>query len=174
MIAMNLTDFLDLGQSREAVLILLLAAIAFTESLAIIALFFPLFSTMVVLGALLGTRQDVLLPAWGAASLGSIAGYWLSYAIAYHYSLQIDDLLATSKYKSAVDRAEALFRDYGLWAVLLGRFSKPIRVTITLVAGMTRMPPLRFQFANILSACAWSGFVLLLSRIISFSQQLWR
>ena len=48
----------------------------------------------------------------------------------------------------------------GIWAIVLARFSGPLRATVPLVAGIAEMPPLRFQIANWTSAFLWA-FVLL-------------
>ena len=47
-----------------------------------------------------------------------------------------------------------------VWAIVIGRFSGPLRASVPIVAGVTQMPQWKFQIANWSSAFLWS-FVLL-------------
>jgi SNARE associated Golgi protein len=62
--------------------------------------------------------------------------------------------------KPSTTAREGLLRAVGIWAIVLARFSGPLRATVPLVAGIAEMPPLRFQIANWTSAFLWA-FVLL-------------
>jgi membrane protein DedA with SNARE-associated domain len=58
-------------------------------------------------------------------------------------------------------RGEAFFRRWGWIAVVVGRFSGPLRATVPLAAGITRMPQLPFQLANFGSAFLWAAALML-------------
>ena len=52
------------------------------------------------------------------------------------------------------------FERYGGISVFVGRFFGPIRAIIPLAAGIMRMPPGRFWFANLASALVWAPMLL--------------
>ena len=58
---------------------LLVAVLAFCESLAFISLLFPASTALVAIGALIGAGALSFLPIWIAAAVGAALGDWLSY-----------------------------------------------------------------------------------------------
>ena len=66
----------------------------------------------------------------------------------------------------------AFFDRYGGWSVAFGRFAGPGRAIIPLVAGMLRMPPRRFYFANITSAAAQTLVFFLPGMVLGASLKL--
>jgi membrane protein DedA with SNARE-associated domain len=65
-----------------------------------------------------------------------------------------------NKYPDLIPRGHAFFDRWGTWAIVLGRFSGPLRASVPIVAGIVQMPALLFQIANWSSALVWA-FVLL-------------
>ena len=142
--------------------------ICYGESLALVSLLLPLFSAMVALGALLANADLMsLLAAWAAASLGAIGGYWTSYALGFHYNDRVEALIKSARYRELFDKAESRFKKWGLLAVLIGRFFKPSRTAVALLAGMSQLPPLQFQAANVVSAVVWTAFMLFSGAILT-------
>ncbi|MEO1720391.1 MAG: VTT domain-containing protein, partial [Pseudomonadota bacterium] len=64
-------------------------------------------------------------------------------------------------------KGERFFAKYGVWAIVLGRFSGPLRATVPVVAGATQMNHVKFQIANWLSAVLWAGVLLTFGDAIS-------
>jgi membrane protein DedA with SNARE-associated domain len=58
------------------------------------------------------------------------------------------------------DRAELEFRNYGHWAVFVGRFITGLRVFAGPLAGMFRMRYLRFLFFNFTGAMIWATTIV--------------
>jgi membrane protein DedA with SNARE-associated domain len=58
-----------------------------------------------------------------------------------------------------LDKGRAFFKRWGIWAIVLARFSGPSRASVPIVAGIAEMPVLKFQSANWTSAFLWA-FVL--------------
>jgi membrane protein DedA with SNARE-associated domain len=87
-------------------------------------------------------------------------GDWLSYWLGWHYHEQISRMWPLSRYPDLLPRGHAFFERWGAWAIVLGRFSGPLRASVPIVAGILQMPTLTFQIANWLSAALWA-FVLL-------------
>ncbi|GAB1818383.1 DedA family protein [Herbidospora sp. RD11066] len=56
-----------------------------------------------------------------------------------------------------VDRAKALFRRWGVWAVFFGRFVALLRILAGPLAGALHLPYWRFLVANVLGAIVWAG-----------------
>lgn len=54
------------------------------------------------------------------------------------------------------DRAEEQFKKHGHWAVFVGRFITGLRVFAGVIAGLFRMPYLRFLFFNFTGAVVWA------------------
>jgi membrane protein DedA with SNARE-associated domain len=82
--------------------------------------------------------------------------YWLGAKFKY----QIGKLWPLSKYPKLLPMGRLFFRRYGWLAIVIGRFSGPLRASVPLVAGIVQMPQLVFQLANFGSAFLWA-FVLL-------------
>jgi membrane protein DedA with SNARE-associated domain len=135
--------------------------LAFGESLAFVSLILPFWAMLVGIGTIIGAADS--LNFWtivGAAAAGAALGDWLSYWLGYHYHAQIEGMWPLKNHKKVVERGKAFFRRWGAWAIVLGRFSGPLRATVPIAAGIAQMPNWLFQIANWSSAFLWS-FVLL-------------
>jgi membrane protein DedA with SNARE-associated domain len=135
--------------------------LAFGESLAFVSLVLPFWGMLVALGALVSASGS--LDFWlllAAAAAGAAMGDWLSYWLGWHYHEQISRMWPLSRYPDLLPRGHAFFERWGVWAIVLGRFSGPLRASVPIVAGILQMPTLTFQIANWLSAALWA-FVLL-------------
>jgi membrane protein DedA with SNARE-associated domain len=56
---------------------------------------------------------------------------------------------------------------WGAFAIMIGRFFRPLRASVPLVAGIFAMPYRRFQAANFVSAFVWAAVLLILGDGIS-------
>ncbi len=135
--------------------------LAFGESIAFVSLILPFWGMLVALGALIGTSDWTFVLVWIAASIGAGLGDWVSYWLGYHYHDQIARMWPLSRYPDLLPRGHEFFEKYGVWAIVLGRFSGPFRASVPIVAGATQMDWKLFQIANWSSAFLWA-FVLLM------------
>ena len=94
------------------------------------------------------------------AAIGAALGDWLSYWLGYHYHERIGSMWPLSRYPNLLPKGHAFFEKWGVWAIVIGRFSGPLRASVPIVAGVTQMPQIKFQIANWSSAFLWA-FVLL-------------
>jgi membrane protein DedA with SNARE-associated domain len=136
--------------------------LAFGESLAFVSLLFPFWGMLVALGALVGATGSI--DFWlvlAAAAIGAALGDWLSYWLGYHYHDQISRMWPLNRYPDLLPKGRAFFDKWGVWAIVIGRFSGPLRASVPIVAGAVEMPALTFQIANWSSAFLWA-FVLLM------------
>jgi membrane protein DedA with SNARE-associated domain len=140
---------------------LIVFALAFGESLAFVSLVLPFWGLLIALGALISASGG--FDFWlvlAAAAVGAALGDWVSYWLGYHYHERIARMWPLSRYPDLLPKGHAFFERWGAWAVVIGRFSGPLRASIPIVAGIVSMPPLKFQIANWSSAVLWA-FVLL-------------
>jgi membrane protein DedA with SNARE-associated domain len=146
---------------REWVALIVLV-LAFGESLAFVSLIFPFWGIMVFgIGPILGATDA--LNYWtvvAAAGVGAALGDWLSYWLGYHYHDQIQKMWPLRNHPGLIDRGRVFFKRWGAWAIVIGRFLGPLRASVPIVAGITEMPPVRFQIANWASAFLWAAVLL--------------
>lgn len=153
----GIIEFVKANQGWSVPIVFLLA---FGESIAFISLVLPFWGMLVALGAAVGTDSALFIAVLIAASVGAALGDWVSYWLGWHYHEQIGRMWPLSKYPDLLPRGQVFFDKYGVWAIVLGRFSGPFRATVPIIAGSTQMPPWKFQAANWPSAFLWA-FVLL-------------
>lgn len=103
-----------------------------------------------------------LLPAFLAATAGSVAGALVLYGIAHRGGRKA--ILATRRVSRItaedLDRADARFRRHGAWLVLFGRCVPGLRSVISVPAGMARMPILTFALLTALGSAAWNALLM--------------
>ncbi|MEO1694772.1 MAG: DedA family protein [Pseudomonadota bacterium] len=155
------TQITTLVREQPGWLAPILLVLAFGESIAFLSLILPFWWMLLALGALVGSDPTAFMIALAAASVGAALGDWVSYWLGYHFSDRINAMWPFSRYPELMPRGERFFATYGVWAIVLGRFSGPLRATVPVVAGATRMNHVTFQIANWLSAVLWAGVLLL-------------
>ena len=141
--------------------------LAFGESLAFVSLILPFWGLLVALGVLIsgniGSPEFWIILT--AASVGAALGDWLSFWLGQHYHEQIAQMWPISKYPDLLPKGRRFFDKWGPWAIVLGRFSGPLRASVPIVAGAVRMPNAMFQLANWPSAFLWAGTLLVFGDI---------
>jgi len=135
--------------------------VIFAETGLVVTPFLPGDSLLFATGALAaaggggGTLEAPVLWALlaAAAALGNTTNYAIGRAIGprafsgRHRLFRVEHL----------HRTEEFFRRYGAMTIVLSRFMPIIRTFAPFVAGVGRMPALRFQLFNIVGAIAWTG-----------------
>ena len=134
---------------------------AFGESFVFLSLLFPGTTIMVAAGMLVPGGTVHLFPLLSGAIAGAILGDGVSYWLGLKFGAQLKVGWPFSRHPELLRHGETLFRRYGAASVFIGRFFGPFRASIPLVAGIMRMPPLRFWIANITSAFIWAPALLL-------------
>ena len=115
--------------------------------------------TVLVFAGFLAYQGDVhlsraIVTAIAGATLGDSAGYFLGrFGGATLYERYVRRLRILRR---RFERARALFRKHGHWAVFVGRFITGLRVFAGPLAGMFRLPYPRFLFFNFTGAIAWA------------------
>jgi membrane protein DedA with SNARE-associated domain len=157
----NLTAMLlDFGRVHQGWAPLIVGALAFAESLAVVSLLVPSTVLLLGIGALAGASGLEFWPIWLGAAAGAILGDWLSYAIGYRFKHAVFRVRPLSSHQHLSDRGEQFFARSSAWGVFLGRFIGPMRTVVLLTGGIFAMPMLLFQTATIASAFLWAFIML--------------
>jgi len=158
------------GHPQLALAVILLAA--FLESVAFIGTAVPAAIVMFAGGALVGAGLLDLWLTLGLAALGAVAGDGLSYELGHHYAQRIRDWRLLKRYRDMFARGERFVARHGGKSILLARFIAPVRAVVPVIAGITRLPRLRFYTINILSAALWAPAHILPGLVFGASLQL--
>jgi membrane protein DedA with SNARE-associated domain len=140
---------------------LIVFLLAFGESLAFVSLILPFWAILVGIGTIIGAANPVIF--WlivSAAAVGASLGDWVSYWLGYHYHEKIQQMWPLKNHPRLIENGQRFFKKWGVWAIILGRFSGPLRASVPIAAGIAQMPGALFQLANWSSAFVWA-FVLL-------------
>jgi membrane protein DedA with SNARE-associated domain len=136
--------------------------LAFGESLAFVSLILPFWGILVAIGTLIGASGNLnFYTILVAAAVGAALGDWFSYWLGKHYHEQIGKMWPLSKYPDLLPKGKSFFDRFGAWAIVIGRFSGPLRASVPLVAGAVHMPQAKFQLANWSSAFLWAWVLLM-------------
>jgi membrane protein DedA with SNARE-associated domain len=154
------TMLLDFVRAHQGWAPLIVGALAFAESLAVVSLLVPSTVLLLGIGALIGASGLEFWPIWLGAAVGAILGDWLSYAIGFRFKHAVFRVRPLSSHRHLSDRGEQFFARWGAWGVFLGRFIGPMRALGPLTAGIFAMPMLLFQTATIASAFVWAFIML--------------
>lgn len=154
------TAIVDFVRANQAWAPVIVAVLAFCESLAFLSLIAPATVMLLAIGALIGATGLEFWPIWLGGAVGATLGDWLSYEIGRYFETRVHHVWPLSSHPEMVVKGEAFTRRFGVWAIFIGRFFGPARAVVPLVAGIFEMPRVPFQAANIASAMVWA-FALL-------------
>ena len=141
----------------------LLFAVIFCETGLVVTPFLPGDSLLFGVGALtaIDTSGTLHLP-WLLLLLAvaAIAGNSLNYWIGWRIGRRAFDGRSRLFRVEHLRRAEDFFLRHGGLAIALSRFMPIVRTFTPFVAGVSRMPPARYQLFNIMGGGAWVGLFL--------------
>jgi membrane protein DedA with SNARE-associated domain len=138
----------------------ILGLITFGESMVVIGAFFPATALMLIAGGMAATG---ILDPWSVlfwCIAGAVAGDAVSYWLGRKAGPRAWRHPVMRKRRKMAARARLFFRRFGTASIFLCRFMGPVRAFVPLIAGMTAMPQLRFQLANLGSAVIWVPVML--------------
>jgi len=141
----------------------ILFAIIFAETGLVVTPFLPGDSLLFGVGALAAVdRSGSLNVGWAFVLLAAaaIAGNSVNYAV----GRMLGQRAFSGRYRffklAYLQRTEGYFRRHGGLTVLLSRFTPIVRTFAPFVAGIGRMPYLRFQAFNIAGGVSWVALFL--------------
>ncbi|MEQ6917173.1 bifunctional DedA family/phosphatase PAP2 family protein [Halomonas aquatica] len=153
---MNIADTLFQLAPSPGLLLLIIATIALVESLALVGLLVPGVVLMTAAASMAGHQELAVTPAIIAAFIGAVVGDGLSFMLGYHQRERVTMLWPLSRHPEWLSRGARFFQRHGPLSVFLGRFVGPVRPVVPLIAGMLRMSPRAFIWANLVSAALWA------------------
>jgi membrane-associated protein len=141
----------------------ILFGIIFAETGLVVTPFLPGDSLLFGVGALAAVdRSGSLNVGWAFVllAIAAIAGNSVNYAV----GRALGQRAFSGRYRffklAYLQRTEGYFRRHGGLTVLLSRFTPIVRTFAPFVAGIGRMPYLRFQAFNIVGGTAWVALFL--------------
>ena len=133
---------------------------AFGESFAFLSLLFPGTGLLIAAGALTSAGTLPYLPVLAGAVAGAVLGDSVSFWIGRRFGEPIARIWPFTRHPDLLPNGIRFFARHGGKSIFIGRFFGPVRAVIPLVAGIMRMPPGRFWFANVTSALVWAPMLL--------------
>jgi membrane-associated protein len=136
----------------------ILFAIIFAETGLVVTPFLPGDSLLFAVGALAAVDTSGTLNAPFASALLALAAM-LGNSVNYSIGRAIGPAAFSGRYRllkqEYLRHTEQFFARYGAWAVFLSRFMPIIRTFAPFVAGVGRMPAVRFLVFNLAGALSW-------------------
>ena len=113
-------------------------------------------------GYYVGQGEMAFVLAVLAATIGSVAGALMLYAIARFGGRRL--VLRSGKVlrvkERDLDRSDEWFDRHGSWVVLFGRLVPGARSLVSLPAGLSEMPVLKFTALTTLGSTAWNAALI--------------
>lgn len=126
--------------------------------LEMIGIPFPAETTLVFSGIEWTKGVFHIVPLVLMASLGNIVGSTIAYGVGRFLGHPV--IVKYGKYvgltSDRLDKGNAVFAKYQLFAVLFGKFIAGIRVIIPYLAGINKIPFFIFSVYNVISAILWT------------------
>lgn len=126
---------------------------------------FPPIPSEVVLplaGFLVGRGDLAFWAALLSSTTGSVAGALVLYALGRYGGRKL--VLRYGRFlrvdAESLDRADGWFRRYGDWVVLFARVVPVARSIVSIPAGTTKMPVVRFTALTALGSCVWNALLI--------------
>jgi len=141
---------------------LIIGITAFGESFVFLSLLFPGTAILIASGALVSDGILKPLPIIIAGIVGAVVGDSISFWLGERFGPAMQRAWPYRDHPERLARGVRFFERFGGSSVFIGRFFGPLRAVVPLVAGMMRMPHLRFYVANVLSALVWAPTLVLL------------
>jgi membrane protein DedA with SNARE-associated domain len=141
--------------------------VSFGESFAFASLLFPGTAIMIAAGALVPSGTLEVWPLLIGCITGATSGDAVSYWLGRRYGHLVERVWPFTRHPELLTRGYAFFGRHGGKSVFIGRFFGPLRAVIPLVAGISKMRPMRFWIANVSSAFVWAPALLLPGALIA-------
>lgn len=153
----NLGEFIAQHSAMAGVI---LGAVIFVESLAVVGAFVPATALMVLVGGLLAAGVLNPVEIVVCCVVGAVLGDAVSYEIGRRLGARSLRGPLFKSHRRAIARARLFCRQYGSASIYIGRFFGPARAFVPLLTGMMAMSRRRFQLANVGSALIWVPVML--------------
>jgi membrane protein DedA with SNARE-associated domain len=151
---------LDLARANPGMTALIVFALGFAESIALVSLFVPSTLLFLAIGGIHSAAGGQFLPVWLAGSVGAAAGDIVSYLLGRLLKNDVGGMWPFSRMPGLLPKSRAFVERWGFWSIVLGKFIGGLRPFVPVVAGMMDMPWLLFVIASVASSLLWAGVFL--------------
>jgi membrane-associated protein len=94
--------------------------------------------------------------------IAAFAGDQVGFVLGRRFGRPYLDRRGGPRTRRAIARTEHFYRLFGWWSVVIARYLPWARVFIPVIAGVSRMPALRFVTANVVGALSWAVAITVL------------
>ena len=98
------------------------------------------------------------------ATLGSFCLYWLSRRYGHPFFVRFGPYIGL--HADRLERAEAAFKSWGPWAIIIGRHIPGFRIVLSAFAGAFEFPRRLFVLCVLISSSIWAAIFLELGRML--------
>jgi len=145
-----------LEEYRDCAL-LLIPLIAFAEACVGLGLFVSGFILVGVASVLVSTEIATLPQILPLAFIGAFSGDHLGFYVGRIFGPRFHRSRLADKYRSSIDRAEAMIHARGAWAILIGRFMPAIRSLLPAMLGISGFDRTRYSLVDALACLLWAA-----------------
>ena len=153
----RITEFV---REHSTLVELVVFALGFAESLVLVSIFVPSSALFLAIGTAHSAAGGDFLTLWLAGAAGAICGDVVSFGAGRYFKSDIQKVWPFSSYPSLFPRCRLLFRRWGVWAIVAGKFMGNARPFLPVVAGAMTMRWPKFIAASIVSSLLWAGVFL--------------
>ncbi len=134
--------------------------IAFCDALAVVGIVVPALPLLFAVGALIGLGHLNGPYVIACAAAGAFAGDALSFWIGRRWGPNMRGLWLFRRYPQFLDRGEKLFLRHGIKSIFIARFVGAVRPFVPAIAGMLRMPFIRYAPPSAIACVLWAASFL--------------
>jgi len=111
---------------------------------------------MPAIGFLMGSNVIPVGNTLLCAFCGAITGDYVSYFLGAYFKKRIHNIWPFTKWPKLLDQGEKYFHAHGGKSIFISRFVMVVRTIIPVIAGMLKLPLVRFTVAAVPSAILWA------------------
>lgn len=151
---------LDLVRDHLALAEPIVFLLGFAESIVFVSLFVPSSALFLGIGGVHGAAGGQYWTTWLAGSAGAFTGDLITFLIARHFKNEIVQMWPLNRRPEWYAATVAIFRNWGIYSILGGKFLGFARPFLPVVAGALHMGWPSFLIASAVSSLAWAGVFL--------------
>ncbi len=134
--------------------------LGFAESIVFLSLFVPSSALFLGIGGVHSAAGGQFWTTWLAGASGAFLGDNLSFLLGRYFKNEIAQAWPLNRRPEWYAATVAIFRKWGIYSILGGKFLGFVRPFLPVVAGALHMGWPRFVFASAVSSLAWAGVFL--------------
>jgi membrane-associated protein len=143
-------------RENSTLALILVPLLAFAEScigigLLVSGAFLLVLSTALFSGDLASLQTIALL-----AMLGALLGDHAGFHAGWYLGPRLHHLRFAERHRARFERAENLVRQYGNWAIFIGRFIPAIRSLVPAALGISGFHRIRFLVLDVIACALWA------------------